>query len=101
MANYFEKKEEQRRELEKYYREKSNRRLKYAALASISVSIILLLIMAFRVADIPTAVMLFMRGCAGLFALVFVVLVAILVYSVNVSYFRDKATPKHKRNPEE
>lgn len=34
MANYFEKKEEQRRELEKYYREKSNRRLKYAALAA-------------------------------------------------------------------
>lgn len=30
-----------------------------------------------------------MRGCAGLFALIFVVLVAIIVYRVNVSYFYD------------
>lgn len=34
--------------------------------------------------------MLFMRGCAGIFAIIFVVLVAILVYRVNVSYFKDK-----------
>lgn len=33
MANYFEKKEAHRRELEKYYNEKPNLRLKYAAIA--------------------------------------------------------------------
>ena len=41
-----------------------------------------------------TTAILFMRGCAGLFALIFVVLVAIVVYRVNVSYFNDKLRSK-------
>lgn len=35
MANYFEKRNSFQQEREKYYREKTNRRLKYAALISI------------------------------------------------------------------
>ena len=79
-----------RNDLEKYYAEKGNRRLKYAALASIAVSIILMLIMAFFHEHISDMMMQFMRGCSGLFALVFVALVTILVYRVNVSYFNDR-----------
>lgn len=78
-------------EKEKYYREKTNIRLKYAALISIGISIILLLIMTFGLVDLNnTTALLVMRGCAGLFALLFVVLVGILVYRVNVSYFNDR-----------
>ena len=99
MANYFEQRERFQQEREKYYREKSNLRLKYAALISIVISIILLLTMAFGVVDFNNmTAILFMRGCAGLFALVFVVLVGILVYRVNTSYFKDKAKSKHNRN---
>lgn len=91
MANYFEKKERFQQEREKYYREKTNLRLKYAALISIGISIVLLLTMAFGFVDLNNVTtLLFMRGCAGLFALLFVVLVGILVYRVNTSYFEDK-----------
>ncbi len=73
--------------------------MKYAALILIVISIILLLTMAFGFVDFNnTTAILFMRGCAGLFALVFVVLVGILVYLVNTSYFKDKANSKHNRN---
>ena len=37
-----------------------------------------------------------MRGCAGLFAIVFIVLAATIVYSANVAYFKDKAKIRHK-----
>lgn len=91
MANYFEKRERFQQEREKYYREKTNLRLKYAALISIGISIVLLLTMAFGFVDLNNVTtLLFMRGCAGLFALLFVVLVGILVYRVNTSYFEDK-----------
>lgn len=45
-----------------------------------------------------SAALLFMRGCAGLFAIIFVVLVGILVYRVNTSFFKDKANTKRNRN---
>lgn len=99
MANYFEKNEKIRQEQKKYYCEKTNLRLKYAALISIGISIVLLLTMAFGFVGFEnTTVLLFMRGCAGLFALLFVVLVGILVYRVNTSYFKDKAVSKSKRD---
>lgn len=93
MANYFEKKEAYRRELEKYYNEKPNLRLKYAAIASIAIAIILLLINAFGLVGTSTTVLL-LRGCAGLFAIIFVVLVTILVYRVNAANLNDKQSSR-------
>lgn len=99
MANYFEKRERFQQEREKYYREKTNLRLKYAALISIGISIMLLLTMAFGFVDFDNVTaLLLMRGCAGLFALIFVVLVGILVYRVNTSYFEGKTSSKRNRN---
>lgn len=101
MANYFEKRDRFQQEGEKYYREKTNTRLKYVALISICISIILLLTMAFGFVDYNnTTAILFMRGCAGLFALIFVVLVAIIVYRVNISYFNDKLRSKQDTHDE-
>jgi len=101
MANYFEKRDRFQQEREKYYRERTNTRLKYAALISIGISIILLLTMAFGFVDLNnTTAIIFMRGCAGLFALIFVVLVAIIVYRVNVSYFYDNVRSK-QNTPDE
>lgn len=99
MANYFENKEKLQQELQPYYREKTNLRLKYAALISLSISIILLLAMAFGVIDKShPSLWLLMRGCAGLFALIFVILIGILVYRVNTAYFRAKANSRHSRH---
>lgn len=101
MANCFEKRNRFQQEREKYYREKTNTRLKYVALISIGISIILLLTMAFGFVDYNnTTAILFMRGCAGLFALIFVVLVAIIVYRVNISYFNDKLRSKQDTHDE-
>lgn len=101
MANYFEKRDRFQQERGKYYREKTNTRLKYVALISICISIILLLTMAFGFVDYNnTTAILFMRGCAGLFALIFVVLVAIIVYRVNISYFNDKLRLKQDTHDE-
>lgn len=101
MANCFEKRNRFQQEREKYYREKTNTRLKYVALISIGISIILLLTMAFGFVDYNnTTAILFMRGCAGLFALIFVVLVAIIEYRVNISYFNDKLRSKQDTHDE-
>ena len=101
MDNYFEKRDRFQQEREKYYREKTNTRLKYVALISIGISIILLLTMAFGFVDYNnTTAILFMRGCAGLFALIFVVLVAIIEYRVNISYFNDKLRSKQDTHDE-
>lgn len=88
--DYFDKKDEIRIAKEKYYNETGNIRLKYAAVISIGISIIIITIMIFGLDSIPIKVQLFMRGCVGLSALVFVILVAIREYRVNVSYFKDR-----------
>lgn len=69
-------------------------RLKYAAIASIAIAIILLLINAFGLVGTSTTVLLLLRGCAGLFAIIFVVLVTILVYRVNAAYLNDKQSSR-------
>lgn len=74
-------------ELKKLYRTPANLRLKYWALASISVLIVLFLAMIIWVDDISYKWWMFMRGCAGLFAIIFVLLCAILVYRVNRDLF--------------
>lgn len=97
MSNYFEKKEKFNKERERYYKEKNNLRLKYAAFISIAISIALLLMIIFLGSAIYKTTMLFMRGCAGVFALIFFVLVVILTYRVNVAYFKDRANRKTRQ----
>lgn len=80
----------QEKELDRYYREKTNLRLKYAAVVAITIAVMLMVVMIVWLDSLSTGMLLFMRGCVGLFAIIFVVLVAILVYRVNASYIRDK-----------
>lgn len=72
-----------REDINRLYNAPENRRLKYAAMAVIGVVIILLLSMVVWFDDISPKAMLIMRGCAGLGAIIFVVLVGILTYRVN------------------
>lgn len=91
MANFFERSEQLRSERAKYYREKTNRRLKYAAIAAICVSIALMPLTVLLLDDVTDRTLLLLRGLIGLFAVLFVVLVAILEYKVNKAYFMDKS----------
>lgn len=73
----------EREEVNRSYNKPENRRLRNVAIAVIGIGILLLLSMIFWMDKIPYRVMLIMRGCAGLAAIIFVVLVGILTYRVN------------------
>jgi hypothetical protein len=81
---------QEREEINKLYNLPENRRLKYIALAVMAVVVVLLLSMTIWLENIQPKVMLIIRGCAGLGALVFVVLVGILTYRVNKQHITDR-----------
>lgn len=76
----------EREELKNLYNAPENRRLKYCAMAIISLVIVLMLSMIIWIDEISPKAMLIMRGCAGLGAVLFVVIVGILSYRVNKQY---------------
>ncbi len=66
------------------------RKLKYAALIVIGIVIAVQFAMINWLEHIPYKTMLFLRGCVGAGAIVFVILAAILAYKVYSEYFRDR-----------
>lgn len=81
---------QEREEINKLYNLPENRRLKYVALVVMAVVVVLLLSMTIWLENIPPKVLLIIRGCVGLGALVFVVLVGILTYRVNKQHITDR-----------
>lgn len=79
-----------RDEIKKLYDTPANRRLKYCALGAIAVSVLLMLFMIIRMDALSDKVLLLLRGCAGLGAIIFVSLYVCLVYRVYREYFRQK-----------
>lgn len=77
-------------EFEKYYRLPANRHLKYIALGVISAVVMLQLAMIIWMKHIPLKMMLFMRGCVGAGALIFVIVCTILIYRVYKAYLHDE-----------
>lgn len=75
-----------RDELKKLYNTPGNLRLKRIALCVIGVAIAILISMIFLVDIISWQLWYFMCGCAGLLAIIFVVLAGILVFRVNSAY---------------
>ena len=77
--------------------EKSNVKLKTAAYISIGTAFLLSIVMMLMLATmekVSHTVVLWLRGLTGLFTTIFVVLIAILIYRVNVSYFKYKTDSK-------
>lgn len=83
-----------REELKKLYNTPANLRLKHIALCVIGVAIAILISMIFLVDKVSWQLWYFMRGCAGVLAIIFVIIVTALVYRVNRDYItgdrRDK-----------
>lgn len=79
-----------RHELKKLYNKPANRRLKRCALVAISITIILMLAMLIWMEHLSYSRLLLMKGFAGLFAIIFAVLYAALVYRVNREYLAKK-----------
>lgn len=86
--NLEDYKEQRLNEIEKLYKTNANLKLKYAATGVIGIAIILMLILAFCMDFISLGITLFLRGCVGLCAIAFVIMVAVLVYRVHRDYFR-------------
>lgn len=92
-------KERTERRLEPYYRNKVNKRLKYAMYASIGICMILLLSQSFFLDPMDYrkyTVLLWLRGFAGVFAVIAFILTGGLVYRVNAEYYKDRAKGQHK-----
>ena len=83
-----------REELKRLYNTPANLRLKHIALCVIGVAIAILISMIFLVDKVSWQLLYFMRGCAGVLAIVFVVIVAILVYRVNRAYITEDGNRK-------
>ena len=77
-----------REEIEQIYNTPANLRLKHIAIGVICVAIILMGIAAILIDDISDTMLLVMRGCAGLCAILFVIIVGILTYRVNNTYIK-------------
>lgn len=75
-----------REELKKLYNTPANLRLKHIALCVIGLAIAILISMIFLVDKVSWQLWYFLRGCAGVLAIIFVIIVAVLVYRVNRAY---------------
>ena len=76
------------RRLREIYREPGNVRLKRIAVGVGLLAVAVLLVCVLLFDRIPLRTMLFIRGCVGVLALVFMALAGVLVYRVHSEYFR-------------
>ncbi len=83
-----------REELKRLYNTPANLRLKRIALCVIGIAIAILISMIFLMDKVSWQLLAVMRGCAGVLAIIFVIIVTALVYRVNSAYItgnkRDK-----------
>lgn len=79
-----------REELKKLYNTPTNLRLKNIALCVIGVAIAIMISLIFLMDKISLQLLAVMRGCAGVLAIIFVIIVAVLVYRVNSAYIAGK-----------
>ncbi len=91
---YWEKREQQRREMKRLYKLPANRRLKHIALAVIAIPIILLFSIVFCGDNMSWRAMAIIRVFAGLGALAFAILYIILNYRVYNDYIHQRRSPK-------
>lgn len=81
---------EEREDMNKLYHASQYGKLKYVALATIAIVIVLLFATIIWIEDLSSTAVAIMRGCAGLGAIIFVVLVGILTYRVNYHHIQNR-----------
>jgi len=79
-----------RDELNKLYNKPANRKLKYCAVVADSITLALMLAMLICMKHLSYRNLLLIKGLAGSFAIIFVVLIGVLVYRVNREYINSK-----------
>ncbi len=84
-----------REELKRLYNTPANLRLKRVALCVIGAAIAILISMIFLMDKVSWQLWYFMRGCAGVLAIIFVIIVTALVYRVNRAYITGDRSNKN------
>jgi nitrogen fixation/metabolism regulation signal transduction histidine kinase len=92
MNNY----RQQHNEFNQLFNALKHRRLKYIALTVICAVIAAQISMIIWIDDIPNHIKVFIQGCIGIGAIVFVLLVTIIAYRVFTEYFRSKYDRSNK-----
>ena len=90
MFRPLEKTNKEKEELNKIAQLPTNRKLKYLALFFISIGIILFLIMIIWFDDLSRDAILTMRGCAGLSAIFFAIIVTIYLFRINSAHHKQR-----------
>lgn len=83
----MEQRKQEFKSLKELYNTPANLRLKYIAIV-IGVIIPILIMTRIFWPNIPVKLDMFFRGCAGLCAIVFVIIVGIIVYRVNSAFIK-------------
>lgn len=96
MRGYFERKQQFEEEQRKYMNSPENLRLKYVALGFIAIAILLILANCIWIDNLSDKAWHIIRGCAGICAIIFAILIAILYYRVNSANLRNRWDPKQK-----
>lgn len=86
MNNYWQFKDD----INRLYNAPKHRGLKYAAFIVIGLVILAQIAMIIWMGDISERTKLFIQGCIGLGAIIFVILIAIWSYKVYSEYFRGR-----------
>ena len=90
MFRRLEKINQEKEELNKIAQLPANRKLKYLALFFISIGIGLFIIMIIWYEDLSRESLLLMKGCAGLFAIFFAIVVTIYLFRINTAFHRQR-----------
>lgn len=91
MFRSLEKTYEEKAELNKIAQSRANRKLKYVALAFAIIGIALLIIMISGLDTFSLTALMVLRGCVGLCAILFMIFVAVYLYRVYYTYFKQKS----------
>ena len=97
MFRQLEKINKEKVELNKIAQLPANRKLKYLAFFFIFIGITLLLIMIIWYEDLSCESLLTMRGCAGLSALFFVIIVTIYLFRINSAHHEQRYKNRQRK----
>ena len=100
MRRYFERKQQLEEEQRKYLNTPVNLRLKYVAIGVISICLLLIVIMWIWIDTLSLKTWYFMRGCVGVCAIIFAVLIGILYYRVNSENLQNRWNSKQRSENE-
>ena len=96
MKRYLENKQNLDTAIARYSRTPAGKRLKYIAMVAIAICIGLITVTGFCIDLISQKMLLIMRGGTGLFAIIFIISIAILLFRSNSLYWQERINSRRE-----